>query len=96
MESGGRPTDDFDAAYQILAYLHNNPEAQDTLEGIVEWWLLRQRIKHQTEKVERALTELIERGLIGVREGADSRVHYRIERDKQKEVESLLENWSKP
>ena len=28
----------------ILAYLSDNPDAGDTFEGIVEWWLLNQRI----------------------------------------------------
>jgi hypothetical protein len=96
MDSGGRLTDDFDAAYQILAYLHNNPEAQDTLEGIVEWWLLHQRIKHQTEKVKQAVAELIGRGFISAHEGTDSRVHYRIDRDRLEEIELLLRNWPRP
>jgi hypothetical protein len=96
MSPGGRPTDEFDAAYEILAYLHAHPDAQDTLEGIVEWWLLHQKIKHQTERVEQALAALIERGLIRARAGTDSRVHYRIERDRWQEIELLLKNWSRP
>lgn len=93
MNSGGQTTDEPDTDYQILAYLHANPEAQDTLEGIVEWWLLDQKISRQTERVKQALAELIERGLIVARIGTDSRVHYGIERNKLEEIESVLKNW---
>lgn len=93
MNSGGQTTDEPDTDYQILAYLHANPEAQDTLEGIVEWWLLDQKISRQTERVKQALAELTERGLIVARIGTDSRVHYGIERNKLEEIESVLKNW---
>jgi hypothetical protein len=79
--------------YQILAYLHANPDAQDTLEGIVEWWLLDQDIRRQTERVEQALAELAGRGLIVARMGSDSRVHYGIDRNKRDEIGSILNNW---
>jgi len=36
-----------DISLKILAYLLNNPNAQDTLEGISEWWLLDQDIKNE-------------------------------------------------
>jgi plasmid stabilization system protein ParE len=93
VNSGGQTTDEPDTDYQILAYLHANPEAQDTLEGIVEWWLLDQKISRQTERVKQTLAELTERGLIVARIGTDSRVHYGIERNKLEEIESVLKNW---
>jgi len=80
-------------AYQILAYLHANPDAQDTLEGIVEWWLLDQNIKRQSERVKQALAQLTERGLIVARMGTDSRVHYGVDRSKRDEIELLLKHW---
>jgi hypothetical protein len=96
LNSGGQIRDESDIAYHILAYLHANPDAQDTLEGIVEWWLLNQKLKRQTENVKHALAELIERGVITARIGADSQVHYRIKRDRLEEIESLLRDWSRP
>jgi hypothetical protein len=66
----------------ILAYLVDNPDAGDTFEGIVEWWLLHQRIKIQTRTVsEAAAAKLVDQGLIVAEEGSDSRVIYRINRD---------------
>ena len=93
MNSGGQLTDESGVAYLILAYLLANPDAQDTLEGIVEWWLLHQQILQQTRNVKQALAELTERGLITTRTGADARIRYRIKRGKREEIESLLRDW---
>ena len=84
-----------DMAYQILAYLRDNPEAQDTFEGIVEWWLLERRIKDQTERVKEAVAYLIAQGLLTTRVGKDSNIHYAVERSRLTEIEQLLKNWSK-
>jgi DNA-binding IscR family transcriptional regulator len=93
LNSSGQLTDESDIAYQILSYLHANPDAQDTLEGIVEWWLLHQNIQRQIQNVQQTLAELTERGLITVRTGADSRARYGIKRDRREEIESFLKNW---
>lgn len=77
-------------AYDILGYLVEHPDAQDTLEGIVEWWLLEQQIKRQTAKVRKALAELVSKRLILERQGKDSRTHYRINRRKLKEIRMLV------
>ena len=90
MNSGEESTEEPGIAHLILAYLHANPEAQDTVEGIVEWWLLEQKIRRQTESVQQALDELTAQGLITARLGQDSRVHYSIERNKTEEIEKLL------
>jgi plasmid stabilization system protein ParE len=93
LNSGGDKAGEVEMAHQILAYLHANPDAQDTLEGIIEWWLLDQNIKRQSERVKQALAQLIERGLIVARMGTDSRVHYGIDRSKRDEIDSLLKHW---
>jgi len=74
----------------ILAYLSENPEAGDTFEGIVEWWLLRQRIKFETRNVSEAVTKLVSEGLIVEHEGSDSRIFYRVNTTKKHDVKSLL------
>lgn len=94
LNSGGQTRNVPDTAYQILAYLQANPDAQDTLEGIVEWWLLEQRIKDQTDTVSEALSYLTNRGFVTARIGTDSRAHYAVERGKQKDIESFLKNRS--
>lgn len=76
--------------YKILAYLTKHPDAQDTLEGIVEWWLLEQKIERETEKVKEALAELIGKGLILERRDGDSRSFYKINLGKYGEIQALL------
>ena len=53
-----------DLATEILSYMARNPKASDTLEGIVEWWLLEHRIRSRTALVQAALGELVERRLM--------------------------------
>ena len=76
--------------YEVLEYLFANTRAQDTVEGIVEWWLMIQRIKQQTAKVRSALDELVTRGLVHERLGQDGRKHYRVNRRKASEIRRLL------
>ena len=64
-------------ASEILSYLANHPQASDTLEGILEWWLLQQKIEYQTRVVRDALAELVERGFLVREVTKDARVHYR-------------------
>lgn len=77
-------------AYKILAYLAEHPDADDTLEGIMEWWLLEQRIKYWTAEVQAALAGLVAEGLLLERRDRAGRTHYRVNRRKMKKVEELL------
>jgi hypothetical protein len=71
-------------ANEVLSYLSGHPEAQDTIEGIAEWWLLEQRIRHEITEVKKALDELVAQGLILERSGRDGHVHYRFNPRKRK------------
>lgn len=82
-------------AYGVLSYLAEHPDAQDTLEGIMEWWLLEQRIKQETQRIEEALDELVTKGLILERKSKSSQTYYRINRGKYKEIRALLKSRSK-
>lgn len=77
-------------ALQILSYLAANPEANDTVEGIEQWWLLEQRIHEQTARVERALSELAAAGLVAASRGADGRTRYRLAPGREPEIGALL------
>ena len=90
VEGNALSDDKAQIAQSILAYLADNPDAQDTLEGIVEWWLLKQHIKRQTEKVKAALIELVEKGLIIERQGRNLQTYYRINRRKHSQILALL------
>ena len=69
-----------EARHYILAYLLDNPDAGDTFDGIVEWWLLSQRIKFETRIVSEAVARLVAENLIVEYRGPDSRVIYKINR----------------
>jgi hypothetical protein len=77
-------------AYGVLKYLAENPNAQDTLEGIVEWWLLERLTKNHAARVKEALAELVVAELILERRGKDSRTYYKINRRKLNEITAFL------
>lgn len=70
-------------ARQILDYLSTHKDAQDTIEGIAEWWLLEQRIRIVITDAKKALDELVEQGMVLARKGQDGRVHYRLKQRKR-------------
>jgi hypothetical protein len=46
----------------VLAYLAQHPDAADTLDGIVSWWLPKQRYETERQRIEKALNLMVERG----------------------------------
>jgi len=76
--------------YDILAYFAEHPEAKDTVEGIVAWWLLEQRIKQTKAQVTTALAKLVAEGLLLARESTTGRVYYRVNRQKLREIHRVL------
>ena len=76
-------------ARAILDYLKKHPDAQDTLAGIAEWWLPKQRITTPAATVKDAVSLLLDRDLILEVKGKDSQSHYRINDGKRQEIESM-------
>ena len=71
-------------ADEVLEYLVQHPNAQDTLEGVCDWWLLERRVRRTVGEVEAALSELVAKGFLAARRGKDGRTHYQINlREKQ-------------
>jgi len=82
--------------YRILKYLVENPNAQDTLEGIVEWWLLDRLTTSNVDKVRKALSELVSAYLVLERQAKESRTYYKINPRKLKEISDHLQTVVKP
>jgi hypothetical protein len=82
--------DDSKIGNEILAYLAENPKAQDTLKGIVEWWLLEREIKFETARVKKALSDLVARGFVLEKKGLNSQIHYCINQNKHEEIKGLF------
>jgi len=79
---------------EILQYLIDHPRAQDTLQGIVTWWLLERTAKHRMAMVKEVLDSLVADGLIIAQQGSDSQIHYKINRRRRKKIISLLQQRS--
>ena len=80
-------------ALEILAYLVQHPKAQDTFEGILQWWLLERYIERQRVAVEGAMEELVGSGLVLAQEGRDRRERYRLNPRRRREARSLVERY---
>lgn len=65
-------------AEEILNYLREHPGAEDTLEGIEDWWMLERNIKSLTSRLRVALDWLVETGALIPRVSHDSRTCYRV------------------
>jgi hypothetical protein len=89
-------TDKSQIGNEILAYLVDHPKAQDTMEGIVNWWLLERTIRFQEAQVKKALAELVDKGLVIERRANNSKIpkipkiHYRINQSRFKEIKKLV------
>jgi flagellar biosynthesis/type III secretory pathway protein FliH len=67
-----------------------HPRAEDSLEGIVEWWLLEQKIEVATEEVRQAIESLVANEFLIERETTDSQLRYHVNPDKLDEVREVL------
>jgi len=87
-------SDRAEISHALLSYLFENTAANDTLEGIVEWWLLDRQLRQEIAAVKQVLDDFVETKLILRSETGDGRFHYRINRRKQKQIRALLEGRS--
>jgi hypothetical protein len=76
---------------ELLDYWVHHPETQGTLEAIVEWWLLEQRIQRAVEEVRSVLGELVRKDFVVERRQADGRICYRLNREREAEIRAWLE-----
>ncbi len=74
----------------IVNYLLDHPEAKDTLEGIVRWWVMEQRMRREMLQVQQAIGELVQREWLLERQGADAQLHYRLNPAKTEEIAAAL------
>jgi hypothetical protein len=63
-------------AAEILDYLARHPQAQDTIEGILQWWVLEACVRKWAPQIERAVAELVAEGLLEEKKLADGRLMY--------------------
>ena len=68
-------------ANAIKQYLNEHPQAADTLEGIVHWWLLRQRYERAVSLVDDALELLVQQGVLSKIVSNGSQTIYTMKRE---------------
>jgi len=62
-------------ARDLSEHFFNNPEAGDTLEGIADWWVARQRRTNALGVVRSALEHLVEEGKVSIRNYGDRELY---------------------
>jgi hypothetical protein len=72
-----QPTSTGAIAAAILRYIKAHPDACDTLQGVSEWWLARQRYDDTRRRVRAALQLLLDKGKAEAIPGADGHTVYR-------------------
>lgn len=77
--------------FAILAYLVDHPEADDTIEGIAQWWILEQRIRQQILVIEKALGVLVDKGFVLKQCSRNGQPRYRINRRMHQQIEAFLD-----
>ncbi|MEK6336877.1 MAG: hypothetical protein AABM67_18285 [Acidobacteriota bacterium] len=85
-----RRTEESPIVQDILSYLLTHTAAEDTVEGIVEWWLLEERIKRRIKEVQSVLDELVSQSLVLAHESKDSKIRYRINKRKVKRIRAIV------
>jgi hypothetical protein len=78
-----------DISEEILNYLLKHPDANDTLEGITEWWVLSQRISYEIKRVKEAILKLVKEGWVTEIKRTNSTPRYRFNSLKIEERRSL-------
>jgi hypothetical protein len=81
-----------DLVSNVLEYLLRHPDAEDTVEGITEWWLLEQQIRHKVRDVSRVLDNLVAKGFLvmshSTTPGQPKR--YRLDKSREREIREYL------
>jgi hypothetical protein len=84
-------SDQSQIAHAILRYLDANPDAEDTIEGIAQWWVRKDWVQRKVDEVEHAIRLLKGRGFI-LEEPSTSVRHslYRLNPDQREAVRKFL------
>jgi hypothetical protein len=65
-------------AAEILDYLARHPDAQDTIDGILHWWVLDTYVQNWGPKIAETVAQLVQRGYLEEKPSSDGKVFYHI------------------
>ena len=81
-----------ETSHKILAYLMDNPDAKDTLKGIIDWWMLQQDIKRNVAQIRKTVDDLIHKGFLLEHKAIDRTKYYQVNRERLPEISALIVN----
>jgi hypothetical protein len=64
-------------APEILDYLSRHPDAQDTIDGIMHWWVLDACIRHWSPRIAETVAQLVQQGFLERKPATDGHIFYR-------------------
>jgi hypothetical protein len=64
-----------------LDYLARHPAAEDTIDGILHWWLLEACLRKWTATIAETVANLVAQGFLEERTSAEGRIFYRLARN---------------
>lgn len=76
--------------YSLLNYLVKQPAAKDTMQGIGEWWILKEQVNNGIDKIGVALESLVLKGFVIVKEYEGQDRYYQINMERMGEIEEFL------
>lgn len=65
-------------APEILEYLARHPDAQDTIDGILHWWVLDSCIRSWASKITETVGQLVEQGFLEQKPSTGGHIFYRV------------------
>jgi hypothetical protein len=90
LEDNSSPNNYQTVLREILRYLVEHPDAKDTLEGIVKWWLSTNQGEWGRAVVQEALDLLVARGWLMERGTLPSRKIYGVNKVRLGEIRAFL------
>ena len=78
--------DDNEIKMSILRYLYKNPQAEDTLEAIALWWIMRDRYELRTMQVKNIARQLVAEGFLVEKKGE----RYAVNPERLTEISTLV------
>jgi hypothetical protein len=82
---------EIEIARAILRYLQKHPEAKDTLDGIAQWWLLREWTERRVAEVERVVGFLVSAELVIQTSRTGLPPYYQLNDRKGKEISEIIQ-----
>lgn len=82
-------------ARDILRYLVDNPEAKDTLDGIVTFWFPEGEVKWGREEIQEAVEALVSKGWMTQKNLPSFKVIYGLNPNRLEEIKAFIDPDSK-